>query len=79
MKRFRVRLTQEIEISFDDDRATATSARYVAEKTWGARALVGDFGTSTTLGRWDVELTAVDVEEPREVRDEKPSRRRPRA
>lgn len=62
MKLFRVRLVQDLTISFEDDRASVVSAEHVATKCWGARSLVGDLGLSKSLGRWTARLEGAEVE-----------------
>lgn len=62
MKRFRVRIVHELEIEFDDDRATEKSARHVAERNWNSRAFVGELGVSKTLGKWTTRLVGARVD-----------------
>ena len=66
--RFIVRLVHEVEIIFDDDRATEKSARHVAERCLSHRAFVGDSGASKTLGWWHAKLREATVEAVREVK-----------
>jgi hypothetical protein len=68
MKRFRVRLVEEVTIEFDDERATEKSARYVAEKCWTLQAIIGARGSSRTVGNWNTALESAEITEIREVR-----------
>ena len=67
MKRFRVRIIQEVEIAFTDERATDKSARYVAERCWTTRAMLGEFGSSRNVGNWETKLERAEIEEITEI------------
>jgi len=71
MKTLRVRLELEVDIRFDDERATEKSARYVAENCLNSRAYIGEGGTSKTLGRWLSDAVNRRVIEVKEVKGEK--------
>lgn len=62
MKLFSVAIVQRLRIAFEDDRATAKSAEYIALKCWGSRTITGDLVQSKTLGRVTTELVGVEIQ-----------------
>lgn len=65
-----MRIVHELEIEFDDDRATEKSARHVAERNWNSRAFVGELGVSKVLGQWRTRLVGARVDAIREEEDD---------